>query len=58
MKPSMIMKKGKDIIFEGIKKSIDKTNNNGSISIHENKSGNEPNASKKINEVNKVTNNP
>ena len=43
---------------EIIKKSIDKTNNNGSISIHENKSGNEPNASEKINEVNKVTNNP
>ncbi len=45
-------------IFEGIKKNIDKTNNNGSISIHENKFGNEPNASEKINEVNKVTNNP
>ena len=48
----------KIIIFEGIKKKIDKTNNNGNISIHEKIFGNGPNASEKINEVIIVTSNP
>ena len=45
-------------IFDGIKKSIDNIKSNGNISIQEKKFGNGPNASEKINEVNKVTSNP